>query len=214
MRQNMSHAHSHYGNWRSSLILFKSKRARFLLRTACFSLSKAVSQSGIRHLFHAGRDGCPFARGIEAIYSIGTCRRVADGQPVAPVKTEPKKKGDRCWGSVSNVLPMPRTLTDEDAELIAQKIIEAISRQLATPAPATRAEPPVPTPPIVMPAVAPGSRKLAYTGKEVEKMLGVSTTTLWRLRVQGRIHPIPGFRKVVFTHDEVERFLRSSSSRG
>ncbi len=103
---------------------------------------------------------------------------------------------------------MPRTLTDEDCELIAQKVIEALSRRLATP------------PPAAPPEATQSSRaaassddrphKLAYTGKEVQQMLGVSTTTLWRLRVLGRIQPVPGLRRIVFAHDEVERFLRTS----
>lgn len=110
--------------------------------------------------------------------------------------------------------PISRTLTDEDCELIAQKFLDALSRRLATPPQATPAEVPLCSPATdVIRTTPPEYRKMAYSGKEVEDMLGVSTTTLWRMRLAGRIRPVDGVRRVIFSRDEVERFLRSSSSR-
>lgn len=108
---------------------------------------------------------------------------------------------------------MTRTLTDEDCERIAQKFLEALSRRLAMPPPAAPAEAPLAsTAAEFSPPTLPRPFKMAYTGKEVEDMLGISTTTLWRLRITGRIGPVEGVRRVIFSRDEVTRFLRSSSS--
>jgi len=109
---------------------------------------------------------------------------------------------------------MPRTLTDEDCELIAQKFLVALSRLLANAAPTGKPEPASPsTAAALLPAAAQGSRKLAYSNKEVAGILGISNTTLWRLRALGLIQPIPGLRRIVFSHNEVERFLNTSTER-
>jgi len=99
---------------------------------------------------------------------------------------------------------MRRTLTDDDIEAIATRVVTMIATRLAS---ETRGAPPGTTP-----APAATLKKLAYKKKELLAELGISGTTLWRLEILGRLTPVPGIRHKIYARTEVERFLRGEQT--
>lgn len=95
---------------------------------------------------------------------------------------------------------MTRTLSDDDIDAIASRVVEMLSRRLANPP----QPPPPPQQPAPTPTLAP---KLAYTLKELSAELGISRVSLYRFEVRGLLKPLPYFRHKVFSREEVERFL-------
>lgn len=81
---------------------------------------------------------------------------------------------------------MARTLTEDDIDAIADRVVSKLAARLAMPVAARPIED--------------GERqishpqKLAYTKKELLAELGVSETTLWRWESRGVIKPMPGIR--------------------
>lgn len=95
---------------------------------------------------------------------------------------------------------MPRTLSDEDADAIACRVLEKLMLRLTTPPPPTTAPPQLPPPPSLAP-------KLAYTLKELSAELGISKVSLYRFELRGLLKSLPYFRHKVYSREEVERFL-------
>ena len=105
---------------------------------------------------------------------------------------------------------MGRTLTDEDVDALASRIITLVAKRLAEPPPPPPAAPapqPLPEPP-VQPALANASPpRLAFTLKELAAQLGVSKPTIYRLEARGLLKSLPYLRTKVYSKREVERFL-------
>jgi hypothetical protein len=97
---------------------------------------------------------------------------------------------------------MARTLSDEDVDAIAARVVEIIGIRLSAPKP-PQAAPPAPPPPPAKPL----KPKLAYTLQELSTELGISKVSLSRFEVRGLLKPLPYFRRKVFSREEVERFL-------
>lgn len=98
---------------------------------------------------------------------------------------------------------MSRTLTTEDIDAIALRVVEEIGYRFAT---ARKPEaPPKPAPPPPAPVAPP---KLTYTLAELADELGVSKVSVYRLIQKGLITPLPYHRRKIFTGEEVERFLK------
>lgn len=96
---------------------------------------------------------------------------------------------------------MARTLSDDDVEAVATRVVEIIGLRLRAPKP-PEAQPPAPPPPVR--SLAP---KLAYTLQELSEELGISKVSLYRFEVRGLLKSLPYFRHKVFSRGEVERFL-------
>ena len=56
-------------------------------------------------------------------------------------------------------------------------------------------------------ASAPAIERLAFSGEEIQRALGVSSVTLWRLEKRGLLRPLPGLRRKLYATSEVQRFL-------
>lgn len=97
---------------------------------------------------------------------------------------------------------MARTLSDEDVEAVATRVVDTIVMRLS--APKTPEAAPPTSPPLLAKPLTP---KLAYTLKELSEELGISKVSLYRFEVRGLLKPLPYFRHKVFSRDEVERFL-------
>lgn len=97
---------------------------------------------------------------------------------------------------------MSRTLSDEDVDALATRLVEIIVMRLSAPKPPEAA----PLPPQPPPA-KPLAPKLAYTLKELSDELGISKVSLYRFEVRGLLKPLPYFRHKIFSREEVERFL-------
>jgi len=95
---------------------------------------------------------------------------------------------------------MPRTLSDEDIDAIASRVLDKLGLRLTTPSVPAPASPQLPPPPSLAP-------KLAYTLKELSAELGISKVSLYRFELRGLLKPLPYFRHKVFSREEVERFL-------
>ena len=97
---------------------------------------------------------------------------------------------------------LERTLSDEDVEAVASRVVELIGMRFSAPKPPEAASPVPPSPP-----AKPLTPKLAYTLKELSEELGISRVSLYRFEVRGLLKPLPYFRHKVFSREEVERFL-------
>lgn len=94
---------------------------------------------------------------------------------------------------------MARTLTEDDIDAIADRVVSKLAQKLAMPVagrPTERSEGPTSQP-----------QKLVYTKKELLGALAVSETTLWRWEARGLINSMPGIRHKHYARAEVERFL-------
>lgn len=100
---------------------------------------------------------------------------------------------------------MARTLSDEDVDAVAARVVEIIGTRLSAPKPPNppEAAPPAPPPPPAKPL----KPKLAYTLQELSTELGISKVSLSRFEVRGLLKSLPYFRRKVFSREEVERFL-------
>ena len=99
---------------------------------------------------------------------------------------------------------MARTLTDEDVEAIAVRVVEFMGRRLVKADP--QAQPP-PEPKKKLPD------KLTFTLNALGAELGISRATIYRLVARELIRPLPYFRRKVFARKEVERFLEGRNAR-
>ena len=55
--------------------------------------------------------------------------------------------------------------------------------------------------------------QLTYTVKEVQRILNVSRTTLWKLLKSGRLECLRIGRRVLFTMSQLESFITQESER-
>jgi hypothetical protein len=101
---------------------------------------------------------------------------------------------------------MSRTLTDEDVEAIALRLVETIGKRLAAPPPpvfnrleSSHLEPPASIPPI--------PPKLAYTAEELCKELSLSRDSIYKLEASGRLKAMPGIRRKIYSRSAVDRLL-------
>ena len=103
---------------------------------------------------------------------------------------------------------MGRTLSDEDIEAVALRVVAIMSERLAAPRPPVTA--------ILEPIVSmatPATLRLSYTRKELSAELNLSAETLSKLENQGRLRPLPGIRHKIYSRVEVERFLSSGETK-
>ena len=49
--------------------------------------------------------------------------------------------------------------------------------------------------------------RLAYSGEEIQRALGISHVTLWRLEKRGLLRPLPGLKRKLYAVAEVQRFV-------
>lgn len=49
--------------------------------------------------------------------------------------------------------------------------------------------------------------RLAWSLKETAEILGLSSSTVWRLVKRGKIRSVPGVRHMLIPQKEIERFL-------
>ena len=105
---------------------------------------------------------------------------------------------------------MAKTLSEEDIDSIAQRVVRLIGEKL-TAMPSACAPPQ---------NAGPGEKldrtiqsRLAYTKKELCAEIGLSPTTIWRLELLGRIKPVPGMKHKIYSRAEVMRFLAGERSK-
>jgi hypothetical protein len=108
---------------------------------------------------------------------------------------------------------MAHTLTDEDIEIIAERVVAKIATRLAAAAKARNLSEGAP-PPAPASTTTPLPQKLAYRKKELLAELSISSTTLWRLEVLGQLRAVPGLRHKLYARVEVERFLKGENKTG
>lgn len=102
---------------------------------------------------------------------------------------------------------MNRTLTDEDIEILASRIVEILGERLNRAGPRTP-PPPEPTPPpLDLPAPVKIPEKLSYNLKELSMVLGISKVSIYRLEARGLLKSLRYLRTKIYTRKEVERFL-------
>lgn len=54
--------------------------------------------------------------------------------------------------------------------------------------------------------------KLAYSGKELQRLLGLSVVSIWRLERRGLLRAVPGIRSKLYSRKNVEAFLEGKSA--
>ena len=60
---------------------------------------------------------------------------------------------------------------------------------------------------------APGhAEKLAYSGKELQRILDVSSVTIWRLEKKNLLKPVPGIKNKLYSRKTVEAFLEGKGA--
>jgi hypothetical protein len=104
---------------------------------------------------------------------------------------------------------MPQTLSEEDIDSIARRVVTLIGERLVAP---TSSPPPFTT----SQAEKPKSQvpvRLAYSVNELAAELRVSRVTLWRLEVRGLLKSVPGIRHKIYSHAEIQRFLAGDQSK-
>lgn len=103
---------------------------------------------------------------------------------------------------------MNRTLTDEDIEAIAKRVVQKLGQRLIVEerSPEVAASSSQPDATKIL------SPKLAFTLKELTAELSISKVTIYRLEIRGLIKPVPGIRHKLYSRVEVERFLAGKHS--
>jgi|SRR5665213_640237 len=104
---------------------------------------------------------------------------------------------------------MTKTLSDEDAEAVALRVVALLGERLMT------ATPP-PMAPAMQAAVESNgsSARIAYTLKQLCAELSLSPDTVYKLEAQGRIRSLPGIQRKIYSRVEVERFLAGGKQDG
>jgi hypothetical protein len=100
---------------------------------------------------------------------------------------------------------MTKTLSDEDVEAVAFRVVALLGERL------TAATPP-PLAPVAVELKGPPTR-LAYTLKQLCAELSLSPDTVYKLEACGRIKSLPGIRRKIYSRAEVERFLAGGKAR-
>lgn len=107
---------------------------------------------------------------------------------------------------------MPRILTNEDVDAVAERILAKILQRIQTPAPATPPAPvPSPLAAVASKSTTEVSPKLAFNLKELSQELGISKVSIYRLEQRGLLKSLPYLRTKVYARSEVERFLKAGS---
>jgi hypothetical protein len=99
---------------------------------------------------------------------------------------------------------MPQSLSDDDVEAIAQRVVQIIATRLGSSDPKPESRPATPAP-------APIKHKLVYPLDELMAELGVCKTTVWRWEALGLLKPVPYLRHKIYAREEVERFLKGQA---
>lgn len=99
---------------------------------------------------------------------------------------------------------MAQTLSSEDVEAIALRVVQIIGTRLGSAVP-NRDSQPAP----LMPVLA--TQKLAYPIKELMAEFGVSRSTIWKWEVLGLLKPVPYLRHKIYARNEIERFLKGQA---
>lgn len=100
---------------------------------------------------------------------------------------------------------MTKTLSDEDVEAVALRVVALLGERL------TAATPP-PLAPVAVEFKGPSTR-LAYTLKQLCSELSLSPDTVYKLEASGRLRSLPGIRRKIYSRAEVERFLAGGKAR-
>lgn len=101
---------------------------------------------------------------------------------------------------------MARTISEEDVEAVATRVVQIIGMRLGEPKPpATPALPPAPE------QVRPIREKLAYSLAELSVELGVSKVSIYRLEARGLLKSLPYLRTKIYSREEVEKFVRGQA---
>lgn len=102
---------------------------------------------------------------------------------------------------------MSRSLSDEDIDAIAKRVVTLVAEKLLAP------DAPTTTPPqgfTEKQAPVVTKQRLAYTMKQLCEELGLSPVTVYRLEQRGLIKSLPAVRRKIYSHAEVERLLQTS----
>jgi hypothetical protein len=99
---------------------------------------------------------------------------------------------------------MPQTLSDDDIEAIAQRVVQIVATRLGSSDPKRNNQPATPPPVSAM-------LKLAYPIEELMAELGVTRTTVWRWEALELLKPVPHLRHKIYAREEVERFLKGQA---
>ena len=99
---------------------------------------------------------------------------------------------------------MHQTLSDDNIEAIAQRVVQIIAKSFGSSDPKRNNQPATPPPTAPM-------LKLAYPIEELMAELGVSRTTVWRWEALGLLKPVPHLRHKIYAREEVERFLKGQA---
>jgi hypothetical protein len=97
-----------------------------------------------------------------------------------------------------------RTLTDDDIDAIADRVVALIVSRLIPAAPTVY-------PPTPVPVTVPNVVKLAYTKKELAEQLSMSETTIWRLEHRGLLRSV--LADEAHSRRDVERYLNECEER-
>ena len=102
---------------------------------------------------------------------------------------------------------MSRSISDEDIDAIAKRLITLVAEKLLSP------DVPFATPPQRIPekpAPVVTKQRLAYTMKQLCEELSLSPVTIYRLEQRGLIKSLPAVRRKIYSHAEVQRLLNTS----
>lgn len=101
------------------------------------------------------------------------------------------------------------TLSEEDLDRIAKRVVGLIAERLTAPVvqPKREEKPAAPKPP------EPQKVKLAYTVQQLSEELGLSPVTIYRLEQRGLIRSSRAVRRKIYAHTEVQRFLAATTAR-
>jgi hypothetical protein len=100
---------------------------------------------------------------------------------------------------------MTKSLSDEDVETFALRVVALLGRRLTVTIPQ-------PLTPLTVELKGPSTR-LAYTLKQLCAELSLSPDTVYKLEACGRIKSLQGIRRKICSRAEVERFLAGGKAR-